>query len=194
MLVLDNRQKELAGRIDCSRCDSNRLCDRVISECPKVNFFTLQIDDENILKPEPETVEKESREFDVIFQETTKKDFDIHLYNNITRCRYQNRVLSFFSSEREVQRPIFFFAHQGRCFKALQDKSVSDDSLDRNIINFLFPDKKSFAYKGWFCRFDAKEMLFHLYTPNEMEQPAGTRYSEMEASSPSQAIEFINSY
>jgi hypothetical protein len=38
----------------------------------------------------------------------------------------------------------------------------------------------SFKYKNWYCRWNACERLFYLYTPEEMEQPAGCRYHEME--------------
>jgi hypothetical protein len=72
--------------------------------------------------------------------------------------------------------------------------SLTDAALEQQVMNFLYPDNKSFMYSGWMCKFDRNNMLFHLFTPGEMEQPSGSRYSEIEVSTPAQAIEFINGY
>jgi hypothetical protein len=53
---------------------------------------------------------------------------------------------------------------------------------------------KSFKYKNWYCKFVASEGLFYLYSPSEMEQPAGFRDHDSECSTSSQCKEFINSY
>ncbi len=53
---------------------------------------------------------------------------------------------------------------------------------------------KSFKYKNWFCEWNEDEQLFYLYTPSEMEEPNGLRYSEMEVGTKEQAKEFINNY
>ena len=89
---------------------------------------------------------------------------------------------------------MFLFSCQGRYYKAFRDANLSDETLDRQIMSCLYPDNKSFVHAGWLCKFDANDRLFHLYTPDEMEQPAGFRNSEMEVSTPAQAIEFINCY
>jgi hypothetical protein len=53
---------------------------------------------------------------------------------------------------------------------------------------------KSFRYKYWYCKWDHVEGLFYLYTPSEMEQPAGCRYHEAECQTIAQCKEFINNY
>jgi hypothetical protein len=198
MLILNDRQRELVNRIDCCRCIENRACDQVKSECPKVNFQTLLVDDISILKPETVMEAAEAGETHVeetCFMQTTKRDFETHLYKNITRCRFKNKILSFFSSEKEAMGLLFFyFSHQGRYYRALRDKSLPDAVLEQQIMSFLYPDSRSFHYAGWHCKFNTADMMFYLYTPSEMEQPAGIRYSEMEVSTPAQAIEFINCY
>jgi hypothetical protein len=132
---------------------------------------------------------------DADFAETTKRDFETHQYGNISRCRFHNKILSFFSSEKEAQGLLlFFFAHNGRYFRAYRKESLADSTLDKQMMNCLYPDNKSFIYQGWFCKFDVKNRLFQLFTPNERNQPMGVRYSEMEVSTPAQAIEFINCY
>ena len=195
MFIFNPQQQELAVRIDCSRCSDNRSCDQIRRECPKVNFHTLQVDDVSILKLETHHAENEGERPPTGFTKTTRRDFETHQYGNIARCRYKNKILSFFSSEKEVQGLfLFFFSHQGRYYRAFRDKSLSDAILENQIISFLYPENKSFVYAGWLCRFDAKDMLFHLYTPGEREHPEEFRNSEMEVSSPGQAIEFINCY
>lgn len=53
---------------------------------------------------------------------------------------------------------------------------------------------KTFKYKKWLCRWDEKEQQYYLYTPGELENPPGFRYSEMETATKEQAKEFINNY
>jgi hypothetical protein len=53
---------------------------------------------------------------------------------------------------------------------------------------------KSFKYKGWFCKWDKKEQVYVIYTPEEMEQPAGFRYPEMECKTAEECKSFIESY
>jgi hypothetical protein len=53
-------------------------------------------------------------------------------------------------------------------------------------------ENKSFKYKGWFCRWNRAEGLYYMYTPEEMEQPAGCRYPEAESGTGEQCKEFIN--
>jgi hypothetical protein len=195
MLILNEKQRELVSRIDCFRCSDRRKCDRIRHECPKVDLQTLLVDDVSIMKPEKSTVSNEADKTESGFIKTTRKDFETHQYGNITRCRYKNKILSFFSSEKEAGSLLFFFfSHQGCYYRALREKSLTDAVLEQQMMSFLYPDNKSFMYAGWLCKFNAAEMMFYLYTPNEMEQPAGMRNSEMEASSPMQAIEFINCY
>jgi hypothetical protein len=195
MLNFNDRQRELINRIDCSRCSDNRACDQIRYECPKVNFHTLQVDDVSILKPEKCTAVNEANQPETIFTKTTRKDFETHLYGDITRCRHKNKILSFFSSEKEATGLLcFFFSHQGTYYRALREKSLTDAVLEQQMMDFLYPNNKSFRYAGWHCKFDNADMLFHLYTPREMEQPVGVRYSEMEVHTSAQAIEFINSY
>jgi hypothetical protein len=158
-----------------------------------VNFYTLQVDDVSILKPE--LIKEKEHVPDTGFKEITKRDFETHLYGSIYRCRFQNRILSFVSSEKEATGLLlFFFAHNGRYFRVYRDRNVADAALDKQIMNYLYPDTKSFNYQGWLCKYVANDGLFHLYTPNELEQPAGFRISEMEVSTSAQAIEFINGY
>ena len=190
-MLLNDQQWELAGRIDCSRCSDRRMCDQIRYECPKVDFHTLQVDDVSILKPEKIT---ESVPIpDTGFSMITKGDFEKHLYGSISRCRCKNKILSFFSSEKEAQGQ-FFFSHNERYYKAVRDESLTNAVLEQQIMNFLYPDNKSFSYRGWLCMYVTNDGLYHLYTPNEREQPAGVRNSEMEVSTPAQAIEFINGY
>ena len=189
MFILNDRQRELLSRIDCSRCSDSRVCDQIRRECPKVNFQTFMVDDVSILTPEKNVEVIEAHVPETAFMSTTRKDFETRLYGNITRCRYKNKILSFFSSEKEAGGLLFFFfSHQGRYYRALRDKNLSDAVLEQQMMNFLYPDNKSFHYAGWHCKFNTADMMFYLYTP------AGYRYPEMEVSTPMQAIEFINCY
>ena len=190
-MLLNDKQRALVNRIDCSRCSDCRACDQIRCECPKVNFYTLQVDDISILKP---VIFKESEyEPNNSFIKTTKRDFETHQYGNISRCRFKNKILSFFSSEKGAPCQ-FFFSHNENYYKAFRDESLTDAVLEQQIMNFLYPDNKSFSYRGWLCKFVTDEGLFHLFTPSELEQPAGFRITEMEVSTPAQAIEFINGY
>jgi hypothetical protein len=197
MLNFNDHQRELVSRIDCCRCSDRQGCDQIRYDCPKVDFQTLLVDDVSILKPEKDeaVATNEADQPKTGFMKTTRKDFETHQYGNITRCRYKNKILSFFSSEKEASwLPLFFFSCQGQYYRALREESLTDAVLEQQIMDFLYPDNKSFMYAGWLCRFDTADMLFHIYTPGELEQPAGFRYSEMEAYTPAQAIEFINCY
>jgi len=190
-MLLNDKQWELVNRIDCSRCSDRRMCDQIRYECPKVDFHSFQVDDVSILKPD---VIKESEQVpDAGFTKTTKRDFETHMNGIISRCRFKNKILSFFSSEKEAQGQ-FFFSHNERYYKALRDESLTDAVLEQQIMDFLYPDKKSFNYLGWFCKFDMKEGVFHLITPHELEQPTGFKSSKMEVLTPVQAIDFINGY
>ena len=194
MLIQNDKQRELISRIDCSRCSDSRACDQIRCECPKVNFYSLEVDDVSILKPDI-TKENEPHVPDAAFTETTKREFETRLYGNISRCCFRNKILSFFASEKEERGLLlFYFSYKGRYYRSFRDHTLADDTLEQQIINFLYPDNKSFKYQGWLCKFDVKDCLFHLYTPNELEQPTGVRYPEMEVSTPAQAIEFINCY
>jgi len=194
-MLFTNQQIELSQQIDCSRCSARRSCDQIRQECPKVNFQTLLVDDVSILKQESNPSENEAQKPETDFTKITRKEFETHLYQNITRCRHKNKILSFYSSEQEAQALLlFFFSHDGRYYRALREKDMPDAVLERQMMNFLYPDNKSFHYAGWFCRFNRDDLMFYLYTPSEMEQPAGFRNSEMEVSTPAQAIEFINCY
>lgn len=53
---------------------------------------------------------------------------------------------------------------------------------------------KSFKYKNWLCEWDEESQQFNLYTPDELEQPKGFRYVEMECSTIEQCKEFIRNY
>jgi hypothetical protein len=156
-----------------------------------VNFYTLQVDDVSILKPE--IIKEREHIPDTGFSKTTKRDFETHMYGNISRCRFSNKILSFFSSEKGAT-GLFFFSHNECYYKSLRDESLTDTVLEQQVINFLYSDTKSFNYRGWLCKYKANEGLFYLYTPNELEQPADFRNSEMEVSTLAQAIEFINGY
>ena len=109
-MLFNEQQLELIQKIDCSRCSDSRACDGIRYECPKVNFQTLQVDDVSILKPETNHSENEVVKPEPCFTKTTKKEFETHLYGNITRCRFKNKILSFFSSEKEAQGLLFFFS------------------------------------------------------------------------------------
>ena len=90
-MLLNDKQRALVNRIDCSRCSDRRACDQIRCECPKVNFYTLQVDDVFILKPE---IAKESDEIpETGFIKTTKKDFETHLYGKISRYQKQREVI-----------------------------------------------------------------------------------------------------
>ena len=129
------------------------------------------------------------------FTKTTRRHFEKRMYESITRCRYKNKILSFFSSEKDVQGLfLYLFSYQGRYYSAFRDKSLTDATLEKQLMNVLFPENKSFHYKGWLCKYNAEDSMFYLYTPEEMEQPAGFRNCEMELSTPTHAIEFINHY
>jgi hypothetical protein len=119
------------------------------------------------------------------FEETTLREFHAHMYGNTTRCRLQDRILSFFSSEKEASGlHLFFFSHRGRYYRAFRDRNLTDAALDREMMNFLYPDSKSFFYRGWLCRFSREDSLYYLFTPCEQEQPSAIQCSEMEASHP----------
>jgi hypothetical protein len=119
------------------------------------------------------------------FEETTRREFYTHLYGNVLRCRLQNRILSFFSSEKEASGLLlFFFSHQGRYYRAFRDRSLTDTALDWGMTNCLYPDHKSFSYRGWLCCFSCEDGLFHLFMPSGREQPADMRCSEMDGPRP----------
>jgi hypothetical protein len=52
----------------------------------------------------------------------------------------------------------------------------------------------SFKYKGWYCQWIPSEQVFYLFTPDELKQPKGFLYPEMEVSNKEQAKQFINNY
>jgi hypothetical protein len=192
-MFLNPKQQNFISRIDCSRCHIKRYCDQIKSECPKANFQTLTVDDASILKPEAGTNAQKCDVTPPSFIEITRREFERHLYGNISRCRDRSKILSFFSGEKEVQGfSLYVFSHQGRYYRALRDTSLTDAALEQQVINFLYPDNKSFMYAGWTCWFNRENLLFYLYSSGEMQQPPGMRNSEFEASSPAQAIEFIN--
>lgn len=51
---------------------------------------------------------------------------------------------------------------------------------------------KNTKYKGWLIQW--KKECFHLFTPDELEQPAGFRDPETECYSIEQAKQFIDNY
>jgi hypothetical protein len=53
---------------------------------------------------------------------------------------------------------------------------------------------KKFYYKKWYCRWNSFEGMYYLYTPEEMEQPAGCRYHEQECETKKECKQFINNY
>jgi hypothetical protein len=53
---------------------------------------------------------------------------------------------------------------------------------------------KTFKYKGWECKWVKSEKIYYLYTPEEMEQPALFRHSEIELETADMCKKFINSY
>jgi hypothetical protein len=56
-------------------------------------------------------------------------------------------------------------------------------------------EKKSFRYKGWYCRLDAEDGYFYLYTPDELENYLkGYRVNETEVFTVQEAKEFIDNY
>lgn len=65
----------------------------------------------------------------------------------------------------------------------------------------VYPAKKYYdmitmrkKYKGWLLEYDKFEGFWKLYTPSELEQPAGFRYSEAEFSTLEHAKQFIDHY
>jgi hypothetical protein len=53
---------------------------------------------------------------------------------------------------------------------------------------------KSFKYRGWLCKWDDREQMYFVYTPDEAEQPIGYRCSEFECATKKQCREFIDTY
>ena len=49
-------------------------------------------------------------------------------------------------------------------------------------------------YKGWQIKWNKEDELYDLYTPDEMEQPAGFREVEMQLGSIAEAKVFIDNY
>jgi len=160
-MFFNAQQLELIQKIDCSRCSDRRACDGIKYECPKVNFHTLMMDDVSILKPESNHSENEALKPEFGFTKTTKGDFETRLYGKITRCRYKNKILSFFSSEEEAQALLlFFFSHDGYYYRAYRNRELPDDALERQMMSFQYPDNKSFFYAGWLCRFNKDDLMF----------------------------------
>ena len=58
------------------------------------------------------------------------------------------------------------------------------------------PDKKTknFRHKGWLCQWSDEIQSYVLYTPDELEQPAGFREAEFECNTIDACKAFINSY
>jgi hypothetical protein len=55
---------------------------------------------------------------------------------------------------------LFFFAHNMRYYRVFRDNSMSDSALNKQMMNVLYPDNKSFSYRGRFCKFVVKDGLF----------------------------------
>jgi hypothetical protein len=53
---------------------------------------------------------------------------------------------------------------------------------------------RNFIYKGWLCEWSEGEQMFLLYTPAEMDQPAGFREYEFECETKEICKEFIDNY
>lgn len=54
--------------------------------------------------------------------------------------------------------------------------------------------EKRVKYKGWLLQWNAEEQAWDLYTPEELIQPAGSRYPEMSLEKIEEAKSFIDSY
>ena len=54
--------------------------------------------------------------------------------------------------------------------------------------------QKQVRYNGWLIKWNEKEQLYQLFTPDEMEQPAGYRVVEMEIATVKEAKVFIDNY
>jgi len=59
---------------------------------------------------------------------------------------------------------------------------------------FKKADPKKLKYNGWLIKWNEKEQLFDLFTPEELEQPAGFREVEMQLSTVAEAKVFIDNY
>ena len=181
---IDPNTNEVKQSCDCGRDDN--WC----NDCQENVYFLSKKVKKQKRKPKNE-VEIPQADFTKI----SKRHFDKHLYGNTSRCKYKNQILSFFSSDEDVEGLFLFcFSYQRRYYSAFRDKTLPDAILEKQIMDVLFPENKSFHYKGWLCKYNANDSMFHLYTPEEMEQLAGFRICEMELSTPIQAIEFINHY
>lgn len=53
---------------------------------------------------------------------------------------------------------------------------------------------KKTKYKGWLIEWNAEEQAWDLYSPEELEQPRGMRYSEITLERIEDAKEFIDNY
>jgi len=54
--------------------------------------------------------------------------------------------------------------------------------------------QKKVKYKGWLIKWDETLQLYALFTPAEMEQPAGFREAEAELATMEQSKTFIDNY
>jgi len=52
-------------------------------------------------------------------------------------------LFNFFSSEEEAQALLFFFSHDGCCYRAFRDRDLPDAALERQMMSFLYPDNRN---------------------------------------------------
>ena len=118
----------------------------------------------------------------------------------------------------ENKRPSIFMqmhnrtrTNEGSFNVGLQELFYTADQSNRRKLVKAFPEffgeevpefgitkgdihSKRVMYKNWLIKWDETIQLYALFTPEEMEQPAGYRQAEAELSSISDAKLFIDNY
>ena len=89
---------------------------------------------------------------------------------------------------------LFYIASQPNRVKLVKafPEFFGDEVPEFGIIKSEPP--KKLRYKRWLIQWEESDQMYLLYTPEEMEQPAGFRGSEMEASTIEEAKRFIDNY
>jgi len=80
-----------------------------------------------------------------------------------------------------------------RAFPEFFGDEVEEFGVTKEMIDPQ-ANKKKINYKGWQIKWEEKNQIYELFTPDEMEQPAGYRNSEMEVGSILAAKTFIDNY
>jgi hypothetical protein len=88
-------------------------------------------------------------------------------------------------------RDLFYIADQGNRHKLV---AAFPEFFGAEVPEFNIRSKRPVKYKGWQIKWEETEQLFALFTPDELEQPVGSRQEEALLATIEQAKAFIDNY